>query len=138
MNEPVQRSWWSRNWKWVVPVGLVTPVLLCGAPIALILSVVFGAIKSSDVYTHSLATARANEHVKATLGEPVEPGFMLSGNININGPSGNANLAIPLSGPKASATLYVVAEKRAGKWEYSTMEVAPEGQGERIDLLAKP
>jgi hypothetical protein len=63
---------------------------------------------------------------------------MLSGNININGPSGNANLAIPLSGPKASATLYVVAEKRAGKWEYSTMEVAPEGQGERIDLLAKP
>ena len=28
--QPPRRSWWSRNWKWALPVGCLLPVLLCG------------------------------------------------------------------------------------------------------------
>jgi hypothetical protein len=127
------RTWWGRNWKWVVPLGCLTPILVCGGLITLIFVLVFGAITSSDVYTDALATAKNNDEVKAFLGEPIEVGWV-SGSVNINGASGTADLAIPISGPKGSATLYAVAKKTAGKWEYSTLEVAPQGPGARIDL----
>lgn len=138
MDQSPKRSWWSRNWKWVIPVGCLTPILLCGGFITFIMAIVFGAIKSSDAYTEALAEAQANAEVKALLGEPIEAGFWVTGNIQISGSSGDADLAIPISGPKGAATIYAVAQKTAGKWEYSTLEVVPKGAGARIDLRAKP
>jgi hypothetical protein len=51
-----------------------------------------------------------------------------------------ANLSIPLSGPKGKATLYVEAMKSADLWVFQTMVVKIEKTGERIDLntLALP
>jgi hypothetical protein len=138
MDQPSKQTWWSRNWKWVVPVGCLAPVLVCGGAIALIIVVVFGAIKSSEPYTEALAKARANQEVKALIGEPIEPGYFVNGSIEVSGPSGKADFSIPISGPKKSATLHVVGTKAAGKWEYSTLEVAPEGSDKRIDLRSQP
>ena len=53
----------------------------------------------------------------------------------MNGPSGSADLAIPISGPNGAGTIYVKAKKVAGIWEYSILEVAIERAGERINLL---
>jgi hypothetical protein len=57
------------------------------------------------------------------------------GNINISGSSGEADLAIPISGPEDKGTIYAVAEKSAGRWIYSILEVEIKTTGERIDLL---
>lgn len=138
MEQLPKGTWWSRNWKWVVPVGCLTPIIVCGGGITLILAIVFGAMKSSDVYTEALARARASEEVIEALGEPIEPGFFVSGSIEVTGPSGNADLSIPIRGPQGSATIYVVATKTAGEWEFSTLEVAPKGSDSRIDLLGEP
>ena len=138
MDQPPQRTWWSRNRKWVVPVGCLTPLLVCSGLTTLIVFLVFGAIKSSDVYTEALAKAKTHEEVNTLLGEPIEAGFWVSGSIEVSGPSGKADLAIPIAGPKGSATLYVVATKAAGRWQYSTLEVAPTAGGARIDLRSKP
>jgi len=138
MQREPKRTWWSRNWKWVVPVGCLTLVLVCGGLPTLLFFVIVGSIKSSDAYTEALAKAKANEEVKTLLGEPIEAGFWVNGSIEVSGPSGKADLAIPISGPKGSATLYVVATKTAGKWQYSKLEVAPKDSGARIDLLPKP
>jgi len=137
VNEPAPENWWSRNWKWVLPVGCLGSLVVCVGFVVLLLVIIFAAIKGSDAYTEGLARARASAEVKNLLGEPIEPGW-LTGKIKVSGPSGSADLAIPLSGPKGSATLYVVATKAAGKWEYSTLEVAPEGGGARIKLSAAP
>ena len=48
--------------------------------------------------------------------------------------TGEANLSIPLSGPKGKATLYVEAKKSADVWLFQTMVVKIEKTGERIDL----
>ena len=61
--------------------------------------------------------------------------MFLSGKTNVNGASGEADLAIPISGPKGKAKVYAVATKRAGRWTYSTLEVAVDGRNDRIDLL---
>jgi hypothetical protein len=135
---PPQSSWWSRNWKWALPVGCLLPVVLCGGGLAVFFFVVFGAvtgaIRSSDAYTEGMARARANPEVVAALGEPIESGFWITGNINVSGPSGNVDVAIPISGPKGSGTLYVVGTRSAGRWQYSAMEVELPGRPGRVDV----
>lgn len=133
-----QRSWWSRNWKWVVPVGclvLILPVLALAGFIGTILAVVFGSIKSMDVYQEALARAQSHPAVIEAIGEPVEDRWWMTGQMDADGPSASADIAIPLRGPKGKATLYAVATKSAGRWTYQTLEVEVDGRPERIDLL---
>jgi hypothetical protein len=136
MAEPENSNWWSRNWKWFVPVGCLSVVLLFAAAIALLMTFVFGMIKNSDAYSQALARAKESPAVIEALGNPIKEGYFTSGSINETGPSGDAELAIPISGPKGSGTIYLEAEESAGQWSFSKLEVEVEKSGERIDLLA--
>lgn len=132
----VRKSWFARHWFWVVPVGCLSVLALVAAFVGAILLVVFGAMRSSDAYGIAMERAEQSDEVVAALGEPIEAGWLVSGNIQVNGPSGDANLSVPLSGPSGEGTLYVVAEKKAGQWHFDTMEVEVVGAAARIDLLA--
>jgi hypothetical protein len=138
MDQAPRRSWWSRNWKWVVPVGCLAPVVVCCGGGTLLFVFVSGALKSSEPYQEALERAKTNDGVKAQLGEPIEAGFFVSGSVEISGPSGKADLSIPVSGPKGAGTVYVTATKSAGKWQYSTLEFAPKDSQARIDLRPNP
>lgn len=132
------RSWWSRNWKWVVPVGclvLLLPILAFAGFLGALLAIVFGSIKSMDVYEQAIALAKSSPAVIEALGQPVEEGWMVGGQVKTSGPSGSASISVPLEGPKGEGTLYAIAFKNAGRWEYQTLEVAVEGREDRIDLL---
>lgn len=140
MSEPAvePRSWWSRNWKWVVPAGCLVVILGAAALLGL-LGLIFGAvvagIRSTDVYEEALDRVRASPEAVEALGEPIEERWWVSGNIEVNGPSGHADFAVPLEGAKAGGTLYVVASKRAGRWAMEVLELEVDGREERIDLL---
>ncbi len=112
-------------------------VALVAGFVALIVMVVFGAMKSSDVYKTAVARAKSNPAVIEALGSPVQEGMFLSGKTNVDGASGEADLSIPVSGPKGSGTIYVVASKAAGQWNYTTLQVEVKGSGQRIDLLGE-
>ncbi len=133
---PRERSttWWQRNWKWFVPVCLGSVVLFAGF-IVLILTIVFGMMKSSDAYKDALAMARANPYVQDALGSPIEAGLLVAGNINISDSSGYADLAFPVSGPDGSGTIYVVASKSAGQWTFLKLVVGIQATNESIDLI---
>ena len=128
-------TWWQRNWKWFVPACLGGLVLFAGF-IVLIVTIVFGMMKSSDAYRTALTMARADPYVQEALGSPIEEGLLVMGNINVNGSSGHADLAIPVSGPQGSGTIYVVASKSAGQWAVLKLVVDIKATNERIDLLA--
>ena len=135
MNTAARESWWTRNWKWFVPVGCLTTILVVVGGVAALAYGVFSMMKSADVFTDAIAKARANAAVVEALGSPIEDGLMMSGNINVSGGSGDADLAVPLTGPKGTGTLYIVATKSAGEWRYSTLQVEVESSDQRIDLL---
>ena len=128
-------NWWTRNWKWFVPLGCFTVALLFLAFVGSILVIVFSAMKSTDVYKEALMRAKADPAVIEALGSPIKDGFLVSGNTNVNGASGESNLAIPISGPKGKGTIYVSATKSLGRWIYSGLVVEVSGTHERIDLL---
>jgi len=94
---------------------------------------VFGIIKSSDAYKTALERAKQDDRVAAALGRPIKDGLVPSGKTNVNGPSGEADIAIPISGPKGKGTIYAVGTKSEGKWEFSKLSVKVEN-GETIDL----
>lgn len=103
---------------------------------ACIVLFVFSVMKSSDVYKTAVARATSDQRVTAALGTPIREGTFVGGRVNTYGAGGDSNLAIPISGPKGKATIYVVGTKSAGKWEYSKLTVQIDG-GEMIDLNRK-
>ena len=103
-----------------------------------IVLIVFSAMKSSDVYKDALARAKTHPAVIEALGSPVTEGFLVSGNTNVNGASGEANLSIPVSGPKGKGTIYVAATKSLGRWNYSGLVLEIAKTRQRIDLLQRP
>jgi len=135
MNEPVRGNWWSRNWKWFVPVGCLSMIVLFAAFVGSLFLVATGAMKSSDVYKEAVAKAQANPAVVEALGTPMTTGFFTSGSINTGTSGGDATLHIPLSGPKGKATIEVEAKKSAGEWTYSKLAVDVENPQKHIDLL---
>jgi hypothetical protein len=92
-------------------------------------------MKSTDVYEEASARAKANSAVIDALGSPITEGFIVSGNTNVNGASGEANLSIPISGPNGKGTIYVAASKSLGRWNYSGLVVEIGKSHQRIDLL---
>ena len=128
-------NWWTRNWKWFMPLGCLSVAIFFVAFVASIMLIVFSAVKSTDVYKDALARAKADPAVIEALGSPIKDGFLVSGNTNVNGASGEANLAIPVSGPKANGTIYVAATKSLGHWNYSGLVAEIRQTHQRIDLL---
>ena len=134
--QPQPQGGFARHWKAVVGVGCLGLIILVGASIVGVMFVIVGSIRSSDAYKQAMAKANANPEVVLRIGQPMQPGWLVSGNISVSGPSGDADLAIPVSGPKGKGTIYAVAKKSAGQWTFSRLEVEIEGQPGRIDLLA--
>lgn len=130
-----RRGWWQRHWRWAVPLVCLLSAAVVAAFIALMMFAVFEGMRSSDAYATAMRRAREHPQVTAALGTPIEPGWYVSGRMNVSGASGEASLQIPISGPKGEADLYVEAEKAAGRWTYSTLIADIEGQDEPIDLL---
>ena len=118
-----------------MPLGCFTVALLFLVFVGSIVLIVFSAMKSTDVYKAALARTKADPAVTEALGSPIKDGFLVSGNTNVNGASGESNLAIPISGPKGKGTIYVSATKSLGRWIYSGLVVEVSGTHERIDLL---
>ena len=123
-----------KNWAIVVPCGCGTALVVGAAIVFGIAMVAMGAIKSTTPYQEGLALAERHPQVIEALGNPVEPGWLLSGNVNISGSSGEADFSVPLKGPEGKGTLYIKATKETDEWTVHLAEVKVDG-GDRIDLL---
>ncbi len=123
-------DWLSRNWKWLVLV--ILGLVVAGA--VSFFALLFGLMKSSDAYQGALLRVKNDPAVILALGEPVEEGFLFTGQIQIKNDSGWADLSLPFSGPKASATAHVKATKKQGTWHFDRLIVEVEGSERPIDL----
>jgi hypothetical protein len=120
----------------IAGVGCIIVVLGITALIAGIVMFVFGVIKGSDVYKEAVHRAATNPEVIAMLGTPIESGWWVMGNVNINNDSGHANITIPISGPKGNARLLVRATQDRGNWQYERLVVTSSSdESKSVDLL---
>lgn len=132
---PPRRNWWSRNWKWFVPVLCVACAGALVAVIFGILSLIFGLMRSSTPYQDAMQRTQASPAVVAAIGSPIEAGWLFSGHIETSNDTGSADFEIPVHGPKGAARVHVRGEKAAGTWHYTVMSVRVDATQQRIDLL---
>ncbi len=104
-----QDTWIRRNWKWAVPSLGLACVAAFAAFVLFVFGLVTGMMRSSGAYEMAMQTVQTDERVTSVLGAPIEPGIMITGSISTSGSSGNANLSIPVSGPKGKAKVYLQA-----------------------------
>lgn len=116
-------------------IGCGILVFLGIAGVAALVFVVFGAIKRSTIYTDALNRVKADQRVVAVLGEPIQPGFWVSGNLKVDNSKGTADFTFPVSGPRGSARVHAVAATEGDKWEYTELVVTP-STGPPINVLA--
>jgi hypothetical protein len=57
--------------------------------------------------------------------------------VTVSGPSGDASLAIPISGSRGSGTINVSAQKSGGRWTFSVLNVSISGRRAPIDVIPK-
>lgn len=124
----------QRNWAWAgLIIAAVCLVLLPG--------LFFGAnhlMTSNDAYRQSMAALRSDARAIAALGEPIEAGWFVAGKISLKNSSGTAKLAIPVSGPKASGTLFSKATKTASVWTIDVLALKVAGIKRPIVLIGGP
>src|SRR4051812_38785428 len=92
------KSWWARNWKWFVPTGCLSIIVVMVLFGLAIFTGVSSMMKNSDVYIHTMDVTQKSTLVIAQLGKHIETDGMTSGNISTTNYSGNADLTIPLKG----------------------------------------
>ena len=130
--ERTNPDWWSRNWKWFV-------TLLCVVMAALLVGFVASVstlMKLSDPYVMGLEKAQNSPTVRAILGDPIDAGWFVTGNVSVSGPSGKAELSIPISGPDGNGQLFLKARKTAGQWSFDYLFFRAEDKRRQIDLLS--
>lgn len=133
-----QKSWFSRNWLWFVPVsGCLVVILLFVLGIGGLFFGVSKLFTGSEPYQYALEQAKSNPNVLLSLGEPIETDGIMSGNISIKNDDGNADFSIPIKGANGEARIIVVATKDYGSWVYEELYVQIKNTNEKINLLDK-
>jgi TPR repeat protein len=121
--------------RWAI-AGVIVLVLA----IALGIGAFFAAsymLKDSDAYRLGVAKVQASAEAMALLGPPLETG-MPKGSFQTSGPTGEAQLSIPVEGQKAKGVVYLDATKDLGQWKANRIVLEIEGHPERIDLNRTP
>lgn len=139
MEEVNQKSWFGRNWLWLLPVGgCLTIILLFVFGIGAIFFGVTNAIKNSGPYEYAVQEAKLNDSVAYHLGDPIETNGIMQGNISLqNSDSGHVDIRIPIEGSDGQGTIYVVGEKIDGEWVYEELYVLIKETQEEINLIDK-
>jgi hypothetical protein len=93
-----------------------------------------GALRSSEAYSQAMSMLQSNSEAVQVLGEPIEAGKAVNGEVSVSNGSGEAVLSIPVSGSLNKGQLEVEALKAGGQWQLTALMLFPES-GEPINLL---
>lgn len=132
---PRPKSWFEKNWRWLVPVIASGMLLVMTVFVFAILTFVFSIIRNTYPYQYATQCASQSSAVAERIGTPLHFGWFVIGQINYPGSGGNAHLRIPISGPKGKGTIVVEGKRRDGRWEFQALEVDVAGSSEPINLL---
>lgn len=125
----------NKKWIWIGSIAGAGILGLAGF-VLFTMSLVESSFKDSGAYRQAIQKAQADPQVVELLGLPITSGSAVSGSISTSGDaSGEADLSIPISGPKGSARLYLSGKLHAGIWTFQTLEVDPKHGKARINLL---
>lgn len=95
--------------------------------------VIGGMLKDSEPYKLAKTQLEQSIEVTTALGKPISTGTP-TGNFQVSGPDGQANLQFSVEGPLGKGTAYVEATMQLGRWRLERMAMDEESSGRRIEI----
>jgi hypothetical protein len=125
------RGWFSRNWKWLVPVLLLLIIVVGGGGYACWF---FQRVFGNEAYKHSMTKILENKVIKASLGEPIQTVY-LSPAPSIRKDASETDILWTIAGSaEKQAKVHVFQRLMSGKWETSIADVTlPDGK--KVSLI---
>jgi len=115
----------ARRWLVLGLVGVVTGVFGIGW---MTLQISYSMLKKSDVMQVAVERLIRDERVRMELGEPVELGWAVTGELEDGLDGGTARLEFSMRGSRRVAKVTLRAERQVGgDWKYLLLEVKSSG-----------
>ena len=114
----------------VIILGML---IVIGVVLAIVLGGALG-LRNTEPYQLAFEAAQNNPAVVTALGQPVEMGWPVTGELTLSGISGTVDLSGPIKGPNGRGTLFVAGRKENGVRTFYTLSVLRKDTGELIVL----
>ncbi len=95
------------------------------------------SMMKGEAYQLSLDAVRTSPEVISLVGENLEPGHFVLGEISYSGSGGMANLNYSIEGSKSEAEVYVYATNLAEQWELKELLVVDKETGQKVVVLTQ-
>lgn len=130
------RGWWTRHWRWAVPLVVVLALMIVvGCSMGWLLR--WSALAhASPPMREAMRRAACSPEVVSLLGEPLQADRLPHGDLRV-GPDGrqDVGLMVGVEGPLAAGWLIVRGTRMDDSWDYPVMYVLDEHE-QTIDLSA--
>ncbi|MBF0597753.1 cytochrome c oxidase assembly factor Coa1 family protein [Faecalibacter rhinopitheci] len=132
-------SWFTRNWKWALPLGCLSTIGLFVVGIILFGIIGFSKIfnGNNDVKSKAIDLINNEQVIVQQLGSPIDSNGMMQGAISTTNDGGNADISVPLKGPNGTGTTFIKAVKVNDEWNYERIAVQIDKTNEIIEIRKK-
>lgn len=103
-----------------------------------LLTLPFMGLMKGEAYKASLKQLRASPQVQALVGDDIQPGFLVAGEIAYSGNSGTAELNYSIEGSEGSAEVYLYAISTNDRWTLVELVVEKEDTEESVYVITAP
>jgi hypothetical protein len=123
-----QKSWWKRNWKWLVPLSgiiLISLGIFFSSGMDGIATDLVQAYADTELYDNALEKAKSDERVTELLGEikPIDQLAILEGHVEYSNDNKTVNSSIRIIGNKGKGSLDISADRMNNEWNYTKINV---------------
>lgn len=127
-------QWLIKNWKWAIPVGFVSVVLVCSGCLTAFYIGGYNALQNATPLKDAREIASRDEFVIEQLGSPLKTG-LLDDDDKIE--NTNWKFDVPIEGPKGKGEIYVHAtfNKQENAWTLQEVNFRSEDHPDWRDLL---
>ncbi|PWA04217.1 cytochrome c oxidase assembly factor Coa1 family protein [Flavobacterium psychrotolerans] len=137
----VEKSWWKRNWKWLILTLTIIFLFLFG----LILSSsidgnitdIAQAYSDTALYEKAIEKAKTNQRVLEVIGEiePIDKLALFEGNAIYSNDNNSVELSVRIKGSKGKGKMDIIADKNGSEWGYKKINIRVKDPKEEIQIL---
>lgn len=120
---------------WLLPIGCLGVLLVCGG---FGVAAYFGmnAMKDLAPFKAAVESAQNSPEVQEILGDNIQGGWQIQGNISVQNQEGDVDMSIPVTGTKGSGRVHIRGKLINGQWVYDELYFTSDS-GDRVDLLGE-
>ncbi len=143
MNELIEhKSWWSRNWKWFIPlitVLLIGMITVSTSKVGESISDMTKAYADVSIYENAINIAQQNEQVKELLGElkPLDKMAIIEGSVIYSNNSKSVDMSVRIIGSKGRGKLDISADRNESEWNYKKINIRIKEPKQTITIIEK-